>query len=101
MSGENHAEGNKSPDIYVGKGQRRFLCSRAMKHEAIKAYETQGSSLEGSIEGRTPKCPRADNAVTGSNIHKGKGHRDVQGRIRLLLGATFKRRKDTEMSIDR
>jgi hypothetical protein len=71
MSGEYH-EGNKNPDIYDGiNDQRRFLCSLAMKHEAMKAYETQGSSLEGSKEGRTPKCPRADNTVTGSNIRKG------------------------------
>jgi hypothetical protein len=117
MSGENH-EGNKSPDIYDGKGQRRFPCSGAMKHEAMKAYETQGSSLEGSNQGRTPKCPRADNAVAGSNIQKRKGHecpladravvgsnvqkrkghQNVQGRIRLLLGATFNRGKDTKMS---
>jgi hypothetical protein len=34
MSGENH-EGNKSPDICDGN-QRRLLCSRAMKHEAMK-----------------------------------------------------------------
>jgi hypothetical protein len=37
-----------------------------MKHEAMKAYEAQGSSSEGSKEGRTLKCPRADKAVTGS-----------------------------------
>jgi hypothetical protein len=101
MSGENH-EGNKSPDIYDGNNQRRFLCSRAMKHEAMTAYETQGSScLEGSNEGRTPKCPRVDKAVTGSNIEKRKGHMTVHWWIGLLLGATFKRRKDTEMSIGR
>jgi hypothetical protein len=99
VSGENH-EGNKSsPDIYDGKGQRRFLCSQAMKHEAMKAYETQGSSLEGSKEGRTPKCPRADKAVTGSSIRKRKGHMTVHWQIGLLLGATFERGKDTEMSI--
>jgi hypothetical protein len=63
-----------------------------MKHEAMKAYEAQGSSLEGSKEGRTPKCPRAGKAVTVGNIQKRKGH------IGLLLGATFKRGKDTEMS---
>jgi hypothetical protein len=51
-----------------------------MKHKAMKAYETQGSSLEGA---------------------KREGHRDVQGWKRLSLGATFKREKDTEMSIDR
>jgi hypothetical protein len=45
-----------------------------MKHEAMKAYEAQGSSLEGSEEGRTPKCPRADNAVAGSNNQKRKRH---------------------------
>jgi hypothetical protein len=67
MSGENH-EGNKSPDICDGINQRRLLCSRAMKHEAMKAYETQGSSLEGSKEERTPKCPRSDKAVVGSNV---------------------------------
>jgi hypothetical protein len=69
---------------------------RAMKHEAmLKAHDTQGSSLEGSKEGRTPKCPRADNAVTGSNIQKRKGHRNVQGQIRPSLGATFKRGEGT------
>jgi hypothetical protein len=46
MSGKNH-EGNKSPDICDNDNQRRFLCPQAMKHEAIKAYETQGSSSEG------------------------------------------------------
>jgi hypothetical protein len=76
MSGENH-EGNKSPDICDNDNQRRFLCPRAMKHDAMKAYETQGSSLEGA---------------------KREGHQNVQGRIRLSLGATIKRGKDTEMS---
>jgi hypothetical protein len=52
-----------------------------MKHEAMKVYETQGSSLEGSKEGRTPKCPRADKAVTGSNIQKRKGHQNVQQKL--------------------
>jgi hypothetical protein len=79
MSGENH-EGNKSPDICDNDNQRRFLCPRAMKHGAMKAYETQGSSLEGV---------------------KREGHRDVHGRIRLSLGATIKRGKDTEMSKSR
>jgi hypothetical protein len=46
MSGENH-EGNKSPDICDNDNQRRFLCPQTMKHEAMKAYETQGSALEG------------------------------------------------------
>jgi hypothetical protein len=45
-----------------------------MKHEAMKAYETQGSSVEGSNEGRTPKCPRADNAVAKSNITSENGN---------------------------
>jgi hypothetical protein len=40
MSGENH-EGNKSPDICDNDNQKRFLCPRAMKHGAMKAYETQ------------------------------------------------------------
>jgi hypothetical protein len=79
MSGKNH-EGNKSPDICYNDNQRRFLCPRAMKHGAMKAYETQGSSLEGA---------------------KREGHQDVHGRIRLSLGATIKRRKDTKMSIGR
>jgi hypothetical protein len=57
MPGKNH-EGNKSPDIYHGINQRRFLCSRAMKHEATKAYETQGSSLEWSKVGRTPRLSK-------------------------------------------
>jgi hypothetical protein len=77
MSGENH-EGNKSPDISDNDNQRRFLCPRAMKNEAMKAYETQGSSLEGGKEGRTPRCPRSDKAVTGtSNNQKRKRHRNV------------------------
>jgi hypothetical protein len=76
MSGKNH-EGNKSPDICDNDNQRRFLCPRAMKHGAMKAYETQGSSLD-SLEGA-----------------KREGHRDVHGRIRLSLGATIKRGKDT------
>jgi hypothetical protein len=123
MSGKNH-EGNKSPDICDGINQRRFLRSRAMKHEAMKAYETQGSSLEGSKEGRTAKCPRADNAVAGSNIRrkggggglecpladravvgsnvqKRTGHRNVHGWIRLLLVAMFNRGKVTEISVGR
>jgi hypothetical protein len=50
---------------------------------------------------KTPKCPKADRAVVGSNVRKRKGHRDVQGRIRLSLGATIKRGKDTKMSIGR
>jgi hypothetical protein len=98
MSGENH-EGNKSSDIYDGINQRRFLCSRAMKHEAMKAYESQGSSLEGKKEGRTPKCPRADSAVVGSNIQKRKRHRNVHWQIGLLSGAMCKRGEDTEMTI--
>jgi hypothetical protein len=76
MSGENH-EGNKSPDICDNDNQRRFLSPQAMKHKAMKAYETQGSSVEGA---------------------KREGHRDVQGWIRLSLGATIKSGKDTEMS---
>jgi hypothetical protein len=75
MSGKNQ-EGNKSPDIYDCINQRRFLCSWAMKHEAMKAYETH-LLWKGA---------------------KREGHRNVQGRIRLSLGATFKRGKDTEMS---
>jgi hypothetical protein len=73
MSGKNHEE-NKSPDIYDGNEQRRFLCTRAMKHEAMKAYEAQESSLERNKVGRTPKCPRPDKAVTGGNNQKWKGH---------------------------
>jgi hypothetical protein len=69
-----------------------------MKHESMKAYETQGSSLEGSTEGRTSKCPRADSAVVGSNIRKGGKDLNVHWQIGLLLGETFKRGKDTEMS---
>jgi hypothetical protein len=39
--------------------------------------------------------------VTGSNNQKRKRLRNVQGQIGLLLGATFKRGKDTKMSIGR
>jgi hypothetical protein len=92
MSGKNH-EGSKSPDIYDGINQRRSLCPRAMK-----AYETQGSSLEGSKEGRIPKCPKSDKIVTGSNIQKRKGHQNVHWHIGLSLGATFKGGKNTKMS---
>jgi hypothetical protein len=35
-----------------------------MKHEAMKGYEAQGYSLEKSREGKTPKCPKADKAIT-------------------------------------
>jgi hypothetical protein len=52
MSGKNHEE-NKSPDIYDGNDQRRFLCSRAMKHEAMKAYEAQGGSSQALFEEET------------------------------------------------
>ena len=72
-----------------------------MKHEAMKAYEAQGSSFKGGKEGRTPKCPWADKAVAKGNLQKGKGHITVHWWIGLLLGATFKRRKDTELSIGR
>jgi hypothetical protein len=55
-----------------------------------------------SKEEKTLKCPLADRAVVGSNIQKRKGHpQNVQGGIRLSLGATFRRGKDTEMSIGR
>jgi hypothetical protein len=72
-------------------------------------------------EGRTPKCPRADKAVTesnfrkregpecpltdkavaGSNVQKREGHRNVQRQIRLSLRATLERERGTEMSIGR
>jgi hypothetical protein len=66
-----------------------------MKHEAMKANETQRSSLEGSKEGRTPRCPRVDKAVTGSSVRKRKRYQNVlQGHITLLLGATFKGGED-------
>jgi hypothetical protein len=55
----------------------------------VKAYEAQGSSLEGSKEGRTPKCPRADNAVAEGNFRRGKDM-NVHWQIGLLLRATFK-----------
>jgi hypothetical protein len=43
----------------------------------------------------------ADRAVVGRNVQKRKGHRNVQAQIRLLLGATFNRGKDNEMSMSR
>jgi hypothetical protein len=54
-----------------------------------------------SKEERTPKCPRADKAVVGSNVQKRKGHQNVHWQIGLLLGAMFNRGKDTKMSIGR
>jgi hypothetical protein len=49
-----------------------------------------------SKEEKTPKCPLADRVVSWSNIQKRKqGHRDVQDWIRLSLGETFRRGKDT------
>jgi hypothetical protein len=54
-----------------------------------------------SKEDRTLKCPRADKAVTGSNIQKRKRHQNVHWQIGLLLGAAFNRGKDTEMPIGR
>jgi hypothetical protein len=71
MSGKNH-EGNKSPDICDGNDQWRFLCSRTMKHRAMKGYEAQVSALERSKEGRTLKCSKADKAVAKSNIQRGE-----------------------------
>jgi hypothetical protein len=47
------------------------MCSQAMKHRAMKSHEAQGSAFERSKEGMTRKCPRADEAVTGSNFRKG------------------------------
>jgi hypothetical protein len=90
MSDKNH-EGNKSPDIDDGNDQSRCLCSRAIKHEAMKAYDAQGSSFKGSKEGRTPKCPRADKAVTGSNFRRGGEDMNVHWQIGMLLGAAFKK----------
>jgi hypothetical protein len=54
-----------------------------------------------SKEERTLKCPLAERAVTGSNVRKGERTPNVQGQIRLSLGATFDRGKDTEMFIGR
>jgi hypothetical protein len=36
-----------------------------------------------SKEGRTPRCPRSDKTVTGSNNQKRKRHRNVQRQIGL------------------
>jgi hypothetical protein len=61
-----------------------------MKPRAMKGYEAQVSALERSKEGRTPKCPKEDNAVAKSNVQKREGHQNVQRQIRLSLKATFK-----------
>ena len=60
-------------------------------------------SLRATLErGEGHECPLADSAVVGSDAEKRrKGHKNVQGPIRLSLGATFKRGRDTEMSIGR
>jgi hypothetical protein len=50
-------------------------------------------------EERTLKCPLEERAVAGSNIQKRKGHRNVKGRIRLSLGAMFKRGEDSFVSM--
>jgi hypothetical protein len=52
-----------------------------------------------SKEEKTPKFPLADRAVTGSNVQKRKGHRNVQRWKRLSLDATFKRGEDTRVSM--
>jgi hypothetical protein len=96
MSGENH-EGIKSPDICDNDNQRRFLCPRAMKRKTMKEYETQGSSLEGAKREGHRNIPGAVKAVARDNIRRGKDM-NVHWQIGLLLGATFKRGKDTEMS---
>jgi hypothetical protein len=69
-----------------------------MKHEAMKAYDAQESSVESNKERRTSKCPRAEKNVPESNIQKKKGHRNVHWQIGLLLEAAVKTGKDTEMS---
>jgi hypothetical protein len=59
------------PEEFQSFGQRRFLGSQVMKHRAMKGHEAQGSSLESSKAGKTPKCSRADKAIAGSNFRKG------------------------------
>jgi hypothetical protein len=97
MSGKN-LERNKSPDICDNDNQRRFLCTRTMKHKGLKAYETQGSALEGAKREGHRDVQQSDKTVTGSNNQKRKRHQNVHRQIGLLLGATFKRGRDTEMS---
>jgi hypothetical protein len=58
-----------------------------------------GAPLEGGGGRGGKECPLADRAVVGSNVQKRKGHQNVQEQIGLLLGATFKRGKDTKISI--
>jgi hypothetical protein len=123
MSGKNH-EGNKSPDIYDGNDQRRFLCSRAMKHEVIRPMKcrdllVKGAKREGhrNVQGQIRlslgatlergeghECPLADRAVVGSNIQTrgvataGNIQRkdmNAHWQIGLVLGTTFKRGEDT------
>jgi hypothetical protein len=57
-------EGNKSPDIYDGNGQRTFLCSLA---EREGHHNVQGQirlSLRATLErGEGHECPLADKAV--------------------------------------
>jgi hypothetical protein len=45
------------------------------------------------VEGRTPKCPRADKAVAEGNFRRGKDM-NVHWQIGLSLGAMFKRGED-------
>jgi hypothetical protein len=62
-----------------------------MKPRAMKGYEAQVSALEGSKEGKTPKCPKADKkAVAKSNVQKREGRQHIQRQLRLSLKATFK-----------
>jgi hypothetical protein len=64
------------------------------KHRAMKGLEAQGSSLEESKDGRTPKCPRADEAVAEGNFRRGEDM-NVHWQTGLSLGAMIKRWEGT------
>jgi hypothetical protein len=68
-----------------------------MKHEAMTAYETHGSSLEGAKREGHRNIQGQSRLLLGTTLEGGKDM-NVHWQIGLLLGATFKRGKDTEMS---
>jgi hypothetical protein len=63
----------------------------------MKAYEKQGSSLEGARREGHRNIQGQLRLLLGTSLEGGK-NMNVHWQIRLLLGATIKRGKDTGMS---
>jgi hypothetical protein len=76
--------------VLTGREGRTPKCPRADKAVA-------GSNFRRGVGGRGGhKCPLASRAVVGSNVQKRGGHVNVQGQIRLSLRATLEREEGHE-----